>query len=81
MELTAARVPFLYFPLRNHFQQSVHVRHRLDRYGAGCCMDYVRASPDEIAAALLAELARPVAYRPVESDSDSRAAQLLAELL
>ena len=35
MELAAARRPFLYFPLRNHFEQNRHVRHRLERYGAG----------------------------------------------
>jgi predicted glycosyltransferase len=34
MELTAARRPFLYFPLGHHFEQNFHVRYRLDRYGA-----------------------------------------------
>lgn len=38
MELTAAKTPFLYFPLRNHFEQSYHVRHRLDCYRAGVHM-------------------------------------------
>jgi predicted glycosyltransferase len=32
MELTANRRPFLYFPLRGHFEQNLHVAHRLDRY-------------------------------------------------
>jgi pimeloyl-ACP methyl ester carboxylesterase/predicted glycosyltransferase len=81
MELTAARVPFLYFPLHNHFEQNVHVRHRLDRYGAGRCMDYMAASADEIAAAIAAELARPVTYRGVASDGDLRAAKLLAQFV
>ena len=35
MELTAAGTPFIYFPLKNHFEQNFHVAHRLDRYGAG----------------------------------------------
>ena len=35
MELTAAGRPFLYFPLRNHFEQNHHVAHRLDRHRAG----------------------------------------------
>ena len=35
MELTANRRPFLYFPLGHHFEQSLHVRHRLVRYRAG----------------------------------------------
>ena len=45
MELAAARRPFLYFPLRNHFEQNRHVRHRLDRYGAGRYMDYDAVRP------------------------------------
>ena len=40
MELTAAGGPFLYVPLRNHFEQNFHVRHRLDRYGAGTYLAY-----------------------------------------
>jgi pimeloyl-ACP methyl ester carboxylesterase/predicted glycosyltransferase len=81
MELTAARVPFIYFPLHNHFEQNVHVRYRLRRYGAGRCMEYAVATPDDIAAAIVAELGRPVDYRRVESNGDARAAELLAELI
>src|SRR2546427_6627239 len=50
MELTAAKRPFLYFPLGHHFEQNFHVRHRLERYGAGQCMDYATTDPDLIAA-------------------------------
>ena len=81
MELTAARIPFLYFPLRNHFEQNVHVRHRLQRYGAGRAMDYDTAGPDEIAAAIVDALRLPVAYRPVEHDGVARAAGMLAALI
>ena len=42
MELTANRRPFLYFPLAHHFEQSFHVHHRLERYGAGRRMDFER---------------------------------------
>lgn len=81
MELTAARIPFLYFPLRNHFEQNVHVRHRLGRYGAGRAMDYDTASAEEIADALCDELRRPIAYRIVENDGAMRAAKMLASLI
>ena len=40
MELVAARRPFLYFPLGHHFEQQVHVPHRLAQYRAGRRMDY-----------------------------------------
>jgi pimeloyl-ACP methyl ester carboxylesterase len=81
MELTANQRPFLYFPLRHHFEQNFHVRHRLARYGAGRCMDFDAAGPDDIAAAIAEEIGREVDYRPVETDGAARAAALLAELL
>jgi pimeloyl-ACP methyl ester carboxylesterase/predicted glycosyltransferase len=81
MELTANRRPFLYFPLAHHFEQNYHVRHRLDRYRAGRCMDYQTAGPADIAAAIATEIGRPVDYRPVATDGAARAAALLAGLL
>jgi UDP:flavonoid glycosyltransferase YjiC (YdhE family) len=68
MELTVSRRPFLFFPLRNHFEQNFHVRHRLKRYGAGRCMDFKEPSPETIASAIAEELGREVTYRRVESD-------------
>ena len=81
MELTAARRPFLYVPLHHHFEQNFHVRQRLARYGAGRCLDYADTEPDALAAAMAEEIARPVSYRPVETDGAARAAACLAELL
>ena len=40
MELVAAGRPFLYFPLRHHFEQTFHVAHRLRRHRAGRCLDW-----------------------------------------
>ncbi|WP_435736102.1 alpha/beta fold hydrolase [Cellulosimicrobium sp. PMB13] len=84
MELAAAGTPFLYVPLRHHFEQNVHVRHRLERYGAGRCVEYGEASdPDALAAAMVAELSggRDRRTLPVETDGAARAASLLAALL
>ncbi|MEV0719648.1 alpha/beta fold hydrolase [Asanoa sp. NPDC050611] len=80
MTLTAHRRPFLYVPLRNHFEQNRHVRHRLDTYRAGRCVDYGQTDPDNLAALLAEEINREVDYRPVETDGAERAAALLAEL-
>jgi pimeloyl-ACP methyl ester carboxylesterase/predicted glycosyltransferase len=81
MELTANRRPFVYVPLRHHFEQAFHVRHRLDRYRAGRCLEYDQAAdPDALAAAVVAELARDIDYLPVETGGAARAAQLLADL-
>ncbi|MGH3393546.1 MAG: glycosyltransferase [Streptosporangiaceae bacterium] len=81
MELTACRRPFLYFPLREHFEQNLHVRHRLERYRAGRYMEYDQAGPEEIAAAIAEEMGREVDYRPVTGDGAARAAAMLGELL
>ena len=81
MELTANKRPFLYFPLRHHFEQNFHVRHRLDRYGAGRRMDFDDTGPGEIAAAIADEIGREVSYRDVETDGAGRAAARLAEML
>jgi len=81
MELTANRRPFLYFPLRHHFEQNFHVRHRLERYGAGRPMDFDEATPELIAEAIAEEIGREVDYRPVETDGAARAAATIAEVL
>ncbi len=81
MELAANRRPFLYFPLRHHFEQNFHVRHRLARYGAGRCMDFDESTPEVIADAIAAEIGRPVEYRAVETDGAARAAAHIAEML
>ena len=81
MELTATKRPFIYVPLRNHFEQNLHVPHRLARYGAGTRMDYAELEPDALAHAVVAGLARPVGYRDVEPGGARRAAASIAELL
>jgi pimeloyl-ACP methyl ester carboxylesterase/predicted glycosyltransferase len=81
MELTANKRPFLYFPLRHHFEQNFHVRHRLERYGAGRRMDYDDSPPEVIAEAIAQEIGRNVDYRDVEVDGARLAAQHIAELL
>jgi predicted glycosyltransferase len=81
MELTTNRRPFLFFPLRHHFEQNFHVRHRLERYGAGRAMDFDTDGPSEIAAAIAEEIGRQPDYRPVAADGAARAASLISELL
>ena len=81
MELTAAGRPFVYFPLRHHFEQNFHVAHRLERYGAGLRMDYDDADPERIADAIVNQLHKSPAYRPVRSDGAARSAKLIAEVL
>ncbi|MET0448350.1 MAG: alpha/beta fold hydrolase [Aeromicrobium sp.] len=81
MELAAAGTPFVYVPLRHHFEQTFHVRHRLERYRAGQHLDYEQAcDPEVLARTMIATLAAGSTARPVETDGAARAADLLAEL-
>jgi pimeloyl-ACP methyl ester carboxylesterase/predicted glycosyltransferase len=81
MELTANQRPFIYFPLKHHFEQNFHVRHRLERYGAGRRMDFDDAPPHALAEAIAQEISKQVDYRAVETDGARRAAQRIAEML
>ena len=81
MELVAAQTPFIYFPLRDHCEQNFHVRHRLDRYRAGRCLDFDQATQESLATEIEALVARPVDFMEVETGTAERAAALIAELL
>jgi len=81
MELAAFRTPFLYFPLRNHFEQQFFVSRRLERLGAGVRMDYDATSAEDLAARMVERLGAPATWREVPRDGTDRAARLLAGLL
>ena len=81
MELTAAGTPFLYFPLKNHFEQNFHVAHRLDQYQAGRRMNYDESPPEVIASAMVKELSQKQTFKTVETDGAERAARMIADLL
>ncbi len=83
MELTAARRPFLYVPLREPLRAELPRRGiGSQRYGAGRCIRYAEASdPETLAGAIVVEAGRAVDYRPVETDGAARAAALLVELI
>jgi pimeloyl-ACP methyl ester carboxylesterase len=81
MELVANRRPFVYIPLRNHFEQNHHVVHRLRRYGAPGPTFYDEATPTLLAAQMLDRLGAAVDYEPVEAGGAAAAAGLIAPLL
>ena len=82
MELAAAKTPFLYFPLERHFEQNIHVRHRLERYGAGRAMDFDDARPrSRSARRSRTRSGEPSTAADVERDGAKRAAHLIAPLI
>jgi hypothetical protein len=82
MELVATRRPFLYFPLRNHFEQVFHVAHRLERYGAGVRMDYHQTQPAGLAQAIIDNIRADTShYKTVRPGAAERAAREIASLI
>jgi hypothetical protein len=81
MELAANRRPFLYFPLRHHFEQTFHVPHRLDRLGVGRRMDFEHSDAEAIAAAIIEEMNRPAPSAPIDPGGAARAAAEIAPFL
>jgi pimeloyl-ACP methyl ester carboxylesterase/predicted glycosyltransferase len=81
MELVAAGRPFVSFPLKRHFEQRIHVAHRLARHGHTRALEVEDATPDGVGEAIAAALGAPVDYRAVEPGGAARAATRIAELL
>lgn len=81
MELAALRTPFLYFPLRNHFEQQLFVARRLERLGAGRRLDFDRTTPEALAEAMVEHLGKPATWGEVPAGGTERAARMIADAL
>ena len=81
MELTALNRPFLYFPLKDHFEQQDFVTFRLNRYNAGVRMDFDATSPEILAGAIADNIGKSVNYQPVNTDGAKRAASMILGIL
>ena len=83
MELVTLNVPFLYFPLKRHYEQQRHVTHRLERYGVPdwARLQYDDADGECIAEHLVRAINEPVRYLPVDGGGAHRVAGRIAELL
>jgi pimeloyl-ACP methyl ester carboxylesterase/UDP:flavonoid glycosyltransferase YjiC (YdhE family) len=84
MELVATGRPFIYFPLRRHWEQQHFVTHRLSHYQAGLRMDYLTTSADDLATAMRTALAQDAtrpSYRKIPRGGADRAAASIVTLL
>lgn len=85
MELTCLGKPFLYVPLEQHFEQQIHVHHRLQRYGCGERLLFGELNdPDRLAGQLERLLERSAtghAAPAPEYGGAARAADTIAGLL
>ncbi len=83
MELVTAGTPFLYFPLTHHFEQNLHVAHRLENYGvpSWARVPYSEADACSISERLTRLMQALPEYRAVENGGAQRAADKIAKLL
>jgi pimeloyl-ACP methyl ester carboxylesterase/UDP:flavonoid glycosyltransferase YjiC (YdhE family) len=81
MELVAAGTPFVSFPLKRHFEQRIHVAHRLARHGHTRALELEDATPDGVGEAIAGALSTAPDYRAVAPGGAARAAARIAELL
>ena len=64
-----------------HFEQRIHVAHRLERHGHTRALEVEDATPEGVAEAIADALGGPVDYRAVAPGGAARAAARIAELL
>ncbi|GAB3864101.1 hypothetical protein GCM10028801_32840 [Nocardioides maradonensis] len=81
MELTSSRTPFAYVPLQRHFEQNLHVPHRLDNYRSGIRVDYPDADPEHLADLITTHLGARSDALPIEPDGHERAAREILRVL
>jgi UDP:flavonoid glycosyltransferase YjiC (YdhE family) len=81
MELTALNRPFLYFPLKEHFEQQDFVSYRLERYQAGMRMDFDDTDPVNLAETIAANIGQLKNYRPVNTAGAQIAASMILGIL
>ena len=81
MELTALNRSFLYFPLKEHFEQQDFVPYRLERYQAGIRMDFDATDPVKLTEAIVANIGQPRNYHPVNTDGAQIAASMILGVL
>jgi UDP-N-acetylglucosamine:LPS N-acetylglucosamine transferase len=81
LELTALQKPFLYFPLKQHFEQEVDVALRCERHGAGVKMDFSKTTPELLAKAVIENITKKVKYPLIPIDGAKNAAALINQIL
>lgn len=80
-ELTALKLPFIYFPIEGHFGQEIVDVEKLARHKAGVKMTYSQTSPESLAEQVISNIGKKVTYKPIPTDGAQKAAQLINELL
>jgi UDP:flavonoid glycosyltransferase YjiC (YdhE family) len=81
LELTALRIPFLFFPVKSQAEQEVTIAGRLARHGAGIKMNLSETTPEMLAAQIVRYIGSDVSYPRISFDGASRAAEVIIDRL
>ena len=81
LELTALQKPFLYFPLKHHFEQERAVAPRCERHKAGVKMDFEKTTPESLAKEVMLNINKKVNYPSVPINGAQNAALLINQIL
>ena len=81
LELTALQIPFLYFPLEQHFEQEVGVANRCERHRAGVRMTCSKTTPESLSEVILSNIGKTVDYVHIPTNGSKEAARMLEEIL
>jgi UDP:flavonoid glycosyltransferase YjiC (YdhE family) len=79
LELTALRVPFLFFPVKSQAEQEITIAGRLSRHGAGIRMSLSGTTPETLAEQIVRYLGTGVRYPQVPFEGASRAADVILD--
>ncbi|MBN1790446.1 MAG: hypothetical protein JW830_08120 [Bacteroidales bacterium] len=80
LELTALRIPFIYFPIEGHCEQA-SVARMLERHGAGLHLILSQTTPELLAEEIIKMLGTTVSYPEIPKDGALKAAQVISSLL
>lgn len=80
LELTALRIPFIYFPIEGHCEQA-NVARMLTKRGAGLRLNLSKTNPEKMAEQIIALIGKQLTYPAIPADGAKNAAQKIAELL
>jgi len=81
LELTALKVPFIYFPIEGHEEQETHVSKRLERHHAGVKMLFTETDPLKLAQKVLQNINKPVSSVSIPIDGAQKAAETICSFL
>lgn len=79
IELTALHRPFIYFPLKRHSEQQLHISRRQQRYRAGVMMIFDETSAELLADIVLKNIGKETQYTKIPCDGAKKAARIIAE--